>query len=117
MEVIDLQMEFRVTDKGPGLDPAASARLFLAFSKSKTDAVPGIGLGLFLSRRLARDLGGDLRHVSVSPGTMFVLTLPVCAVTGLSNDRDVRLRWMSSMRILRRRRLLIREWTGVAAPY
>ena len=75
--VIDRRMEFRVTDHGPGLEPAASARLFQAFSKSKSDAVPGIGLGLFLSRRLARDLGGDLQHVATPAGATFVLSLPV----------------------------------------
>lgn len=69
-------LEFAVSDQGPGLDPAASSRLFKAFSKSRTDTVPGIGLGLFLSRRLARDLGGDLRYVEANPGAMFVLALP-----------------------------------------
>ena len=73
----DQRMEFRVADHGPGLEPSASVRLFQAFSKSKSDAVPGIGLGLFLSRRLARDLGGDLQHVGVTPGATFVLSLPL----------------------------------------
>jgi signal transduction histidine kinase len=75
--IVDRRMEFRVTDQGPGLEPAASARLFQAFSKSKTDAVPGIGLGLFLSRRLARALGGDLQYVAMPAGATFVLSLPI----------------------------------------
>ena len=61
------------------LDPAPAARLFKAFSKSRTDTVPGIGLGLYLSRRLARDLGGDLRHIAMPSGATFVLSLPVAA--------------------------------------
>jgi len=77
IEAAGERMEFRVADRGPGLEPSASARLFQAFSKSKTDAVPGIGLGLFLSRRLARALGGDLQHIAMTPGTAFVLTLPL----------------------------------------
>lgn len=71
------QLEFRVSDHGPGLEPASAARLFRAFSKSRTDTAPGIGLGLYLSRRLARDLGGDLRHIALPGGATFVLSLPV----------------------------------------
>ena len=70
------QLEIRVIDHGPGIDPARLKRLFQAFSKSKTDTVPGIGLGLFLSRRLARELGGDLALVDEASETTFLLSLP-----------------------------------------
>jgi signal transduction histidine kinase len=74
-------VEIRVADHGPGLDPHARARLFQPFSKSVTEAAnsaPGLGLGLALSRRLARNMGGDLRlEPTVSDGAAFVLTLPV----------------------------------------
>lgn len=69
-------LHIRVSDKGPGVDPKQLSRLFVAFGKSKTDAVPGIGLGLYLSRRLARELGGDLEHVISTTGAAFTLTLP-----------------------------------------
>ncbi len=75
----DGHVEFRVSDKGPGLEPSASAHLFQAFSKSRSDTVPGIGLGLYLSRRLARDLGGELRHITEVPGATFLFTLPIVA--------------------------------------
>ena len=69
-----------VSDHGPGLSPAVRRRLFRSFSKSVEDAAataPGIGLGLALSRRLARDMGGDLRfHERGGAGARFVLTLP-----------------------------------------
>jgi signal transduction histidine kinase len=68
-------LELAVSDQGPGIP--ASARLFTAFSKSKTDPIPGIGLGLYLSRQLARDLGGDLEHRPTPAGTTFALTLPL----------------------------------------
>ena len=64
-----------MSDRGPGLPPAA--RPFTAFGKSKSDPVPGIGLGLYLSRKLARDLGGELSHLPGSPGATFVLRLPL----------------------------------------
>ena len=69
-----------VRDHGPGLPDRAVHRLFRPFSKSAHDAAhsaPGVGLGLALSRRLARALGGDLRlgH-NGSDGVSFVLMLP-----------------------------------------
>ena len=77
----DGQVRLRVRDHGPGIAPAASRRLFRSFSKSAHEAAnsaPGIGLGLALSRRLARDMGGRLRlETEVTEGASFVLALPV----------------------------------------
>jgi signal transduction histidine kinase len=70
-----------VRDHGPGMSQRAVRRLFRPFSKSALDAAhsaPGVGLGLALSRRLARALGGSLRLQHNGPdGVSFVLTLPV----------------------------------------
>jgi signal transduction histidine kinase len=70
-----------VRDYGPGLQSAAVRRLFRPFSKSAQDAAqsaPGVGLGLALSRRLARSLGGDLRLEANGPlGACFALTIPI----------------------------------------
>jgi signal transduction histidine kinase len=70
-----------VSDHGPGLPDRALRRLFRPFSKSAHDAAqsaPGIGLGLALSRRLARALGGDLRLQNNGPqGAAFTLLLPL----------------------------------------
>jgi signal transduction histidine kinase len=70
-----------IRDHGPGLPDRARRRLFRPFSKSAHDAAhsaPGVGLGLALSRRLARALGGDLRLRRDGPdGATFVLTLPI----------------------------------------
>ncbi len=69
-----------VHDHGPGLSPRILRRLFRPFSKSAHDAAqsaPGVGLGLALSRRLARSMGGDLRLLENGPrGACFVLTIP-----------------------------------------
>jgi signal transduction histidine kinase len=69
-----------VRDHGPGLQPRVIRRLFRPFSKSADDAAlsaPGVGLGLALSRRLARALGGDLRlHENGALGACFSLTIP-----------------------------------------
>ncbi len=71
----------RVRDYGPGISPGDRRRLFRPFRKSAKDAAgsaPGVGLGLSLSRRLARSVGGDLRlDATVGDGACFVLTLPL----------------------------------------
>jgi signal transduction histidine kinase len=71
----------RVRDHGPGISREEAKRLFRPFRKSAHEAAssaPGVGLGLALSRRLARDMGGDLRlEDDVKDGACFVLSLPV----------------------------------------
>lgn len=73
-----------LTDHGPGVAADAARRLFVAFSKSSDEAAqtaPGVGLGLSLSRRLARAMNGDLACESLGKTdcAVFVLTLPVRA--------------------------------------
>jgi signal transduction histidine kinase len=80
IEAMDARVDFSVRDYGPGVEPRVTGRLFRPFSKSATEAAssaPGIGLGLAISRRLARDLGGDLYlRRDNEAGACFVLTLP-----------------------------------------
>jgi signal transduction histidine kinase len=62
-------------DNGPGLPEKAHKNLFKAFSGSTRR--DGTGLGLALSRDLARSMGGELELGETGPdGTRFVLTLP-----------------------------------------
>ncbi len=72
---------FTLRDFGPGLPVGQKKKLFRPFSKSATEAAhsaPGVGLGLALSRRLARELGGDLRNDPVTGrGSAFSLWLRV----------------------------------------
>jgi signal transduction histidine kinase len=62
-----------IFDDGPGLDPEAEAHLFRPFSSTK---VHGNGLGLAVSRQLARMLGGDLVRLPSPRGVRWRLTLP-----------------------------------------
>ncbi len=68
-----------IRDHGPGIAPSEARRLFTPFHKSARDAAhsaPGVGLGLALSRRLARRMGGDLRLAPVTgDGACFELAL------------------------------------------
>ncbi len=71
--------EIRVCDHGPGIPAGEMRRLFRPFHKSARDAAnsaPGVGLGLALSRRLARGMRGDLRIEPRDGGACFVLSLP-----------------------------------------
>ena len=68
-----------VRDHGPGIAESDRRMLFRPFHKSASKAAnsaPGVGLGLSLSRRLAREMGGDLRlDEQNTPGAGFVLAL------------------------------------------
>lgn len=73
-------VEIIVTDHGPGIAPSERRRIFRAFHKSAREAAesrPGVGLGLALSRRLAKSLGGGLECVDSTQGACFSLSLPV----------------------------------------
>jgi signal transduction histidine kinase len=76
----DRAVTFAVRDHGPGVSRAGEKRLFRPFFKSAGEAAnsaPGVGLGLALSRRLARQMGGDLRlDRTVTDGARFLLTIP-----------------------------------------
>jgi signal transduction histidine kinase len=76
----DSRIEIHATDHGPGIAADERSRIFQAFHKSAHEAAeskPGVGLGLALSRRLAKSLGGSLTcRPSDQVGTCFVLTLP-----------------------------------------
>jgi len=63
-----------VTDHGPGVPEEKRPLLFQRFQRLGTN-VPGIGLGLYLSREIARAHHGDLEYRG-EPACMFRLTLP-----------------------------------------
>lgn len=70
----------RVSDTGIGLTPEQRDRLFEPFSQadsSITRRYGGTGLGLALSRELARLLGGDIKLEDSQPqtGSVFILTI------------------------------------------
>lgn len=70
-----------VIDHGLGIPPEQLHRLFTRFSRLVTPEnshISGTGLGLYLSRELARLHGGDITAQSTrGGGASFVLTLPI----------------------------------------
>jgi len=72
-------VQLRVRDHGAGIKKEEGTRLFKPFRKSAqaaANSAPGVGLGLTLSRRLARAMDGELRLEPVEQGCCFVLQLP-----------------------------------------
>ncbi|HEY0251792.1 MAG TPA: HAMP domain-containing sensor histidine kinase, partial [Kofleriaceae bacterium] len=71
---VDRGIEIRVRDHGSGVaDPAT---LFTAFWRGvATDGPAGLGLGLALSRSLARAMAGEITY-RTGAGATFVLALP-----------------------------------------
>jgi signal transduction histidine kinase len=62
-------VEIAVTDRGPGVPVAARGDLFRAFRRAGArDGPAGLGLGLALSRSLARAMGGELLYRAAAGG-------------------------------------------------
>lgn len=81
VRVHDEMLELLIADHGPGIAPGERARIFGEFqrgSRGLGNARSGLGLGLALSRGLAREMGGDLQLVSRrGHGAEFLLSIPL----------------------------------------
>lgn len=67
-----------VADQGKGIAAADQAMIFEKFGRVDPSEIGGSGLGLYISRRLARAMGGDI-VVDSAPGegARFMFTLPI----------------------------------------
>ncbi|MCW5714610.1 MAG: response regulator [Bauldia sp.] len=76
-------LHFAVEDTGPGIPADAAETIFAEFSPVATDPVRrGSGLGLSISRRIVRGMGGDI-SVADRPdgGAAFAFAIPAEAVS------------------------------------
>jgi signal transduction histidine kinase/ActR/RegA family two-component response regulator len=77
-------IRFTVCDTGPGVPPEAADRVFDSFTQADetiSRGYGGAGLGLAISRSLARQLGGDLvLRAGSGGGACFVLSIRATAV-------------------------------------
>jgi two-component system, NtrC family, nitrogen regulation sensor histidine kinase GlnL len=78
---VRLPIELRVSDNGPGVDPAMREHIFEPFVTTKKS---GQGLGLALVRKLVRDMNGRIGYERDEAGgwTHFRLHLPLAAESG-----------------------------------
>jgi len=76
----DTRVQLRVRDRGNGIPASRLAQIFEPFVQvdvSEANRKGGTGLGLTISRELARGMGGELSAESaVGVGSCFTLTLP-----------------------------------------
>jgi PAS domain S-box-containing protein len=78
-------LELTVTDRGTGITDEQRPRLFTKFTRLGADT-SGMGLGLYLSRGIARAHGGELRLARSGPdGSTFALELPVSVIAGAAS--------------------------------
>lgn len=75
------ELVLSVSDTGCGIAAGDLERIFMPFvqaDSTATRAAGGMGLGLSIAQRIARNLGGDIRVVSeVGAGSTFTLRLPM----------------------------------------
>jgi len=72
-------IEITIADHGPGVSPADRERMFTRFTRGATQASgEGTGLGLYVSRQLARAMDGDLclEPAREGLGAAFTIVLP-----------------------------------------
>ena len=77
LDAADHKLRFEVIDHGDGIPAELQLVIFEAFERAGVQTDRGTGLGLALSRKLSRILGGDLTVESTAgQGCRFVLQIP-----------------------------------------
>jgi signal transduction histidine kinase len=77
LRAVDGTLRFDVVDRGEGIAPELQSSIFEAFERAGRQTERGTGLGLALSRKLARLLGGELNVESqAGKGARFILRIP-----------------------------------------
>jgi signal transduction histidine kinase len=71
------RVSLNVTDNGPGISLENQGKIFKKFERAKNDAnVKGLGLGLFIARKIVEQHGGELNLKSeLGKGSAFELNL------------------------------------------
>ena len=88
------RLRYEVQDTGPGIPPAMRGRLFRDFDRLGAEGsnIPGTGLGLSTSARLAAQMGGEVGCDSaLGRGSVFWLEIPapeVASAPGLTAERE-----------------------------
>ena len=79
LSIVGTEAQIRVTDRGVGVPAAEQDRIFAPFYRStRTRDIPGTGLGLHISRRIAEQHHGRLWLESTGEaGSVFVFALPL----------------------------------------
>jgi CheY-like chemotaxis protein len=84
-------LQFSISDTGPGIAREEMNRLFEAFSQTETgrQMQEGTGLGLSISRKFVQLMGGDITVKSeLGTGTTFTFEIPVGCVDQSTIDKE-----------------------------
>ena len=77
----DSKLKFKITDTGVGIAPENHEKIFddfVVISSAGKQQTRGDGLGLSISRKIARQMGGDIIVESnINEGATFILSLPL----------------------------------------
>ncbi len=82
-------LEFRVSDRGPGVSEDARELIFEPFYRpaSASPDAGGVGLGLSIARAIARGQGGELSYEPrEGGGAVFVLCVPFVELSALGDE-------------------------------
>ena len=73
------KVHIQIADDGPGVPAGEEETIFLPYRRAANTPrhKSSVGLGLWISRRLARAMGGDLTYRHLEGQTVFEFTLPV----------------------------------------
>ena len=81
-KLVDDNFIVEITDNGPGIAAQDADTIFDMFTRGeqgRTDATPGAGLGLAISRKIVARMSGALELVPCTTrGACFRVTLPAC---------------------------------------
>ena len=88
VETGDDMVGIEVADNGPGLPAEEWERIFEPYYRAHNDPTQpaALGIGLSVSRHLARLMGGDLSYRHEDGWSIFRLSLPTVAETGLAEE-------------------------------
>lgn len=80
-KVIGSRVRIEVADHGPGIDPHDLPRIFETFGRGRDHAgkrVPGVGLGVYLSRSIVQSHRAELEvHSTPGAGSVFAFELAI----------------------------------------
>lgn len=71
------KLHLHVSDNGLGIDPQYRKQMFEMFKRFHPKVAIGSGLGLYLMRKSAHILGGDITYVPLEDGSLFKLIVPI----------------------------------------
>ena len=104
LESHETQIMINIRDHGPGIPVELHSSLFEPFTKSATEAArsaAGVGLGLSLCLRLARQMKGDLILLDSTPAGVVFSTEITTSADNLRSNEGSRSRQTSATDILR----------------